>query len=80
MDSKTVRTCLREAGVADDFYRIEGVHEPQAPATELYTLRHRADHWEVVFTERGQESILARYTAETQAAQCLYQKLTDPLS
>ncbi|MFJ5677909.1 hypothetical protein [Streptomyces sp. NPDC093097] len=78
MDSKTVRADLRRAGVADDFYRIEGVHEPQAPATELYTLRRHADRWEVVFTERGQESVLARYATEAQAAQRLYQELTSP--
>lgn len=67
---------LLRAGIPDDTYRIDGVHEPRLTATEYYRLRRVAGQWELTLSERVQDMLVARYADESRAAERLYEELT----
>ncbi|GHC53717.1 hypothetical protein GCM10010349_19930 [Streptomyces flavofungini] len=61
MDARQLASALQQAGVADGYYWIEGVHEPTpTPPDFAYLRRERAGKpeeegaWEVGVHERGQ--------------------------
>lgn len=43
MDRRELRAALSRAGVADGYYRIEGVHEPVPTPTDFLFLRQASD-------------------------------------
>ncbi|GAU70853.1 putative hypothetical protein [Streptomyces sp. NBRC 110611] len=75
-DRATARAELRRAGVPDDSYRIDGLHEPGLQATEYYRLRKAAGQWELTFTERGRTTLTGRYADESGAVQRLFKELS----
>ncbi|WP_328908316.1 hypothetical protein OG230_01610 [Streptomyces sp. NBC_00234] len=65
MDRLQLRAALRAAGVPDDYYRIEGVHEPVPTPTDFLYLRKSADAvWETGAYERGTYEVVARHPDE----------------
>lgn len=72
MNREALHRALREAGVAADCYRIEGVHEPAPTPVDHLFLRRRAGMWETGVYERGTYEVLARTDSETEACQHLY--------
>lgn len=83
MDAQELASALRQAGVADGYYWIEGVHEPTpAPPDFAYLRRERAGErekegaWEVGVHERGQDHPVARGLAEPEACGRLLSLLT----
>ncbi|TXS49574.1 hypothetical protein [Streptomyces sp. OR43] len=68
MDRRELRDALRAAGVADGYYRIEGVHEPVPTPTDFLFLRQASDGgWETGAYERGAYEVIARHPGEAQA-------------
>ncbi|MFF4603039.1 TNT domain-containing protein [Streptomyces sp. NPDC001339] len=76
-DRATARAELRRAGVPDDSYRIDGLHEPGVQATEYYRLRKAAGQWVLTFTERGRTTLAGRYADESRAVQRLFKELSE---
>lgn len=72
MDREALHRALREAGVAEGYYRIEGLHEPAPAPVDYLFLRHRAGVWETGVYERGTHEVLARTGSEAEACQHLY--------
>ncbi|MFD0344478.1 hypothetical protein ACFVH0_38395 [Streptomyces sp. NPDC127117] len=61
---------LRRAGVADGYYRIEGVHEPVPIPTDFLFPRHAPDGvWETGAYERGTREVIARHPSEQAACE-----------
>ncbi|MEU8761704.1 hypothetical protein [Streptomyces sp. NPDC048659] len=60
---------LREAGVPDEVYWIEGAHEPVPTPPDFAYLRAAPDGegWETGVYERGTHHPVARHPAETDA-------------
>ncbi|MFE9858592.1 hypothetical protein [Streptomyces sp. NPDC005780] len=68
MDRRELRDALRAAGVADGYYRIEGVHEPAPTPADFLFLRQASDGgWETGAYERGVYEVIARHPGEAQA-------------
>ncbi|MEU9201590.1 hypothetical protein [Streptomyces sp. NPDC048332] len=76
MDRRELRDALRAAGVADGYYRIEGVHEPVPTPTDFLFVRQSSDGgWETGAYERGAYEVIARHPAEAQACAHLFRLL-----
>jgi hypothetical protein len=74
-----LRLALREAGVADGLYRIEGVHEPWPPAVDFLFLRRSGDGgWETGTHERGAGVVGGRFATEEEACAHLRELLLPP--
>ncbi|WP_058043438.1 hypothetical protein [Streptomyces roseifaciens] len=69
-DRRTALAALRAAGVPGRLYRIEGVHEPEAPLPDFHFLRLREGSWETGLFERGEYVVTARFPAAEEAAAC----------
>lgn len=68
MDRRELRDALRAAGVADGYYRIEGVHEPAPTPTDFLFLRQvPGGGWETGAYERGGYEVIARHPNEATA-------------
>lgn len=68
MDRRELRAELSAAGVADGYYRIEGVHEPAPTPTDFLFLRQASDGvWETGAYERGVYEVIARHPGESAA-------------
>ncbi|MER5551903.1 hypothetical protein ABT001_09500 [Streptomyces sp. NPDC002793] len=71
MERRELRAALRAAGVADGYYRIEGVHEPAPTPPDFLFLRKSPDGvWETGAFERGTHEVIARHPDE--AAACAH--------
>lgn len=78
MDRAGLRLALRAAGLADDYYWIEGVHEPApTPVDFLFLRRGAASGWETGLYERGRFEVLARFDTEEAACAHLARLLTE---
>ncbi|MEE1768732.1 hypothetical protein PUR34_11295 [Streptomyces sp. JV185] len=76
MDRRELRAALGRAGVADGYYRIEGVHEPVPTPTDFLFLRQASDGgWETGAYERGTYEVIARYPSEQAACEHLLRLL-----
>ncbi|MFE4593208.1 hypothetical protein [Streptomyces laurentii] len=71
-DRREVARALREAGVPDGRYWIEGVHEPVPTPPDFVYLRHAPDGsgWETGVYERGAHHPVGRH--RTEAAACAH--------
>lgn len=68
MNRREVRAALSAAGVADGYYRIEGVHEPVPTPSDFLFLRQGPDgRWETGAYEHGTYEVIAHRTSESQA-------------
>ncbi|MFD0020526.1 hypothetical protein [Streptomyces sp. NPDC058382] len=68
MERRELRAALSEAGVADGYYRIEGVHEPAPTPPDFLFLRQASDgDWETGAYERGSYEVIARHPDESTA-------------
>ncbi|MFH8487104.1 hypothetical protein [Streptomyces longisporoflavus] len=69
MDIRGLPAALREAGVADGYFWIEGVHEPVPTPPDFVYLRRTGDGaaWETGTFERGEHHPLARHADEGEA-------------
>ncbi|WNI20675.1 hypothetical protein [Streptomyces sp. ITFR-16] len=68
MDRRELRAELSAAGVADGYYRIEGVHEPAPTPADFLFLRQSSDGaWETGAYERGAYEVIARHPSESAA-------------
>ncbi|MEU6016823.1 hypothetical protein ABZ826_23070 [Streptomyces sp. NPDC047515] len=68
MERRELHAALSAAGVADGYYRIEGVHEPAPTPTDFLFLRQAADGvWETGAYERGTYEVIARHPSEQAA-------------
>ncbi|MEU8912055.1 hypothetical protein [Streptomyces nigrescens] len=77
MDRHELRAALTAAGVADGYYRIEGVHEPVPTPPDFLYLRRTADGaWETGAYERGTYRPIARHPGEEAACAHLWRLLT----
>ncbi|MGW7023148.1 hypothetical protein ACWGGS_27900 [Streptomyces decoyicus] len=79
MDRHELRAALIAAGVADGYYRIEGVHEPgPTPPDFLYLRRARngAGAWETGAYERGTYQLISHHPSEEAACAHLLRLLT----
>ncbi|TJZ58666.1 DUF4237 domain-containing protein [Streptomyces piniterrae] len=76
-DRFSAHAALQRAGIPDEYYRIDSVHEPRLPATEYYRFRRVAGRWELSLNERGENRLIARYADESRAAQRLYRELVE---
>ncbi|MFG2595868.1 hypothetical protein [Streptomyces sp. NPDC048462] len=66
MDRRELRAAAVAAGVADGYYRIEGVHEPAPTPTDFLFLRQAPDGaWETGAYERGTYEVIARHPSES---------------
>ncbi|MGP3750245.1 hypothetical protein [Streptomyces sp. IBSNAI001] len=71
MERRELRAALHAAGVADGYYRIEGVHEPAPTPPDFMFLRKAPDGvWETGAYERGTYEVIARHPDE--AAACAH--------
>ncbi|MEU9091077.1 hypothetical protein [Streptomyces sp. NPDC048428] len=76
MDRRELRAALSAAGVADGYYRIEGVHEPAPTPTDFLFLRQASDgEWETGAYERGRYEAIARHPDEAGACAHLFRLL-----
>lgn len=76
-DRWQLRAALVAAGVADGYYRIEGVHEPVPTPTDFLFLRRARDGaWETGAYERGTYEVVARHPSESAACRHLLRLLT----
>jgi hypothetical protein len=75
MDRRSVVGALRAAGVADQLYVIEGVHEQAPVPPDFYFLRPSGANWEVGVYERGQYEVTDRFADEDDACARLYRHL-----
>lgn len=76
MDRRELRAALRVAGVADGYYRIEGVHEPEPTPPDFLFLRQASDGaWETGAYERGAGEVIARHPSESEACDKLFRLL-----
>ncbi|MCX5393955.1 hypothetical protein [Streptomyces sp. NBC_00094] len=73
-DRHTLERALREAGVPDAYYWIEGVHEPAPTPPDFAYLRMRpsetgeaATTWETGVYERGAHDPVATHATEAEA-------------
>ncbi|MER7463134.1 hypothetical protein [Streptomyces sp. NPDC097981] len=67
-ERQVLERALREAGVPDGYYRIEGVHEPAPPPPDFVYLRTRpGGGWETGVFERGVHEPVAEHTTESGA-------------
>ncbi|MER5206347.1 hypothetical protein [Streptomyces sp. NPDC002825] len=71
-DRHALERALREAGVPDAYYWIEGVHEPAPTPPDFAYLRTRPDGpgWETGVYERGAYEPVA--THDTEASACAH--------
>ncbi len=82
MNRHELRSALRAAGVADGYYRIEGIHEPAPVPTDFLFLRKAPDGaretgaWETGVYERGAHQVIARHPSEPEACAHLLRLLT----
>ncbi|MDQ0791887.1 hypothetical protein [Streptomyces sp. B1I3] len=68
MERHGLRTALDAAGVAEGYYRIQGVHEPvPTPPDFLFLRRSPEGVWETGAYERGRYEVLARHPDEASA-------------
>ncbi|MFJ3695562.1 hypothetical protein ACIPW9_15800 [Streptomyces sp. NPDC090052] len=69
MDRHELRAALRDAGVPDGYYRIEGVHEPSPAPTDFLYLKRTEDGtaWETGAYERGLSEVIGRHDTEPDA-------------
>jgi hypothetical protein len=68
MERQELRAVLAEAGVAEGYYRIEGVHEPVPTPPDFLFLRKAPDGaWETGAYERGTYEVIARHPSEAAA-------------
>ncbi|MGW1818465.1 hypothetical protein ACWCQM_33460 [Streptomyces sp. NPDC002125] len=68
MERRELREALDAAGVADGYYRIEGVHEPVPTPPDFLLLRKAPDGvWETGAYERGTYEVIARHPDEASA-------------
>ncbi|MGW7573842.1 hypothetical protein [Streptomyces sp. NPDC054765] len=68
MDRRELRAALDAAGVANGYYRIEGVHEPgPTPPDFLFLRRARDGAWETGAYERGTCQTISRHPSEEAA-------------
>ncbi|WDN55020.1 hypothetical protein [Streptomyces clavuligerus] len=79
-DRRALRETLRAAGVADTYYRIEGVHEPAPTPPDFLYLRSDPDGsagiWETGVYERGVHQAIARHAHESDACAHLLRLLS----
>lgn len=77
MDVRGLPAALTEAGVADGYYWIEGVHEPVPTPPDFVYLRRTGDGeaWETGTYERGTHHPLARHADEGEACEHLLRLL-----
>ncbi|MER5281123.1 hypothetical protein ABT025_36085 [Streptomyces sp. NPDC002809] len=76
MDRRELRTALSASGVADGYFRIEGVHEPAPTPTDFLFLRQASDGvWETGAYERGRYEVVARHPDESDACAHLFRLL-----
>ncbi|MFC5805003.1 hypothetical protein [Streptomyces formicae] len=68
-DRQSLERVLREAGVPDEHYWIEGVHEPAPTPPDFVYLRARpgGDGWETGVYERGTYEPVADHATEAGA-------------
>ncbi|GAA2942357.1 hypothetical protein [Streptomyces enissocaesilis] len=81
MDRHELRVALSAAGVPDDCFRIEGVHEPvPTPPDFLYLrkIRGGGGAWETGAYERGVHEPVSRHASEAEACAQLLRLLTRP--
>ncbi|MFE4336888.1 hypothetical protein ACFRQM_48500 [Streptomyces sp. NPDC056831] len=79
MERRELHAVLSEAGVADGYYRIEGVHEPVPTPTDFLFLRQASDGaWETGVYERGTYEVIARHPSEQIACAHLLRLLQGP--
>ncbi|MFF8784313.1 hypothetical protein [Streptomyces sp. NPDC015125] len=77
MDRHELHAALNAAGVADGYYRIEGVHEPAPTPPDFLFLRRARDgawetgawdgSWETGVYERGAYQVISRHPTEEAA-------------
>lgn len=72
MERRELRAALEAAGVADGYYRIEGVHEPAPTPPDFLFLRKSSEGvWETGAYERGRYEVIARHPSEAAACRHL---------
>ncbi|MEU3184782.1 hypothetical protein ABZ707_11335 [Streptomyces sp. NPDC006923] len=77
MDRLELRAALIAAGVADGYYRIQGIHEPvPTPPDFLFLRRTPEGAWETGAYERGLHQVIARHISESAACAHLLRLLT----
>lgn len=79
MDRHELRAALSAAGVPDDYYRIEGVHEPAPTPPDFLYLRKSQEQggaWETGAYERGVHETVSRHASEDEACAQLLRLLT----
>ncbi|MFE6775782.1 hypothetical protein [Streptomyces sp. NPDC057702] len=77
MDRRALREALRAARVGDDYYWIEGVHEPvPTPTDHLFLRTGDGGGWQVGAYERGASEVIAEHADEASACAHLLGLLT----
>lgn len=68
---------LRDARIPDALYDIPGVHDIPMRPDSYYFLRYEADSWVVGVSDRGEDSVMARFTTEDAACRYLGDRLRE---
>ncbi|MBT2396713.1 hypothetical protein [Streptomyces sp. ISL-100] len=80
MDRHELRAALSAAGVPDDYFRIEAVHEPAPTPPDFLYLRkcgqEEGGAWETGAYERGVYETVTRHASEAEACAQLLRLLT----
>ncbi|WP_055587611.1 hypothetical protein [Peterkaempfera griseoplana] len=76
MDRHRLHEVLREAGVPEGRYEIQGCPGGPWPADRLY-LEEQGGRWVVGVHERGRREVLERFEDEDRACRRFYRMLTD---
>ncbi|QKW48351.1 hypothetical protein [Streptomyces buecherae] len=77
MDRRALREALHAARVSDDYYWIEGVHEPRpTPVDHLFLRGDEGGGWQVGAYERGASEVIAVHGDEATACAHLLALLT----
>lgn len=76
MNREELVQALRRARVPDALYDIPGVRNIRMKPDAYYFLRTEAGGWVVGLSERGRDSVMARFSSEDEACRDLYARLT----
>ncbi|MQA81749.1 MAG: hypothetical protein GEV10_25295 [Streptosporangiales bacterium] len=81
MDRFELRDALREAGVQDGFYTLDGVHEadrPHADGTVFLEQDPESGEWATGFWERAKRHVTRRFATEAEGCASFHEQLTRP--